>query len=160
MNSFLPLYCKHYLKTKNTQEWINYQSDLDHKNMIRYTLLLFLSILLSTSILKAQDNTSIEIVSYKIVKNLDTSSILLDIRTSGEFEKGAINGATHVDFLQPETFTAFVQQLDKSTPVYLYCHSGGRSHQAAVQLQQMGFKKIYDYSGGYADWTIKSPKVD
>lgn len=127
------------------------------QNMIRYTLFLFLSFLLTISPLMAQNSRGIEIVSYEIIKNLDNSTLILDVRTPGEFEKGAIGGATHVDFLQPEVFTAFVQQLDRSMPVYLYCHSGGRSHQAAVQLQQMGFESVYDYSGGYADWSIKNP---
>jgi len=125
--------------------------------MKHYPILLFAFIsILSTSFLPAQEQTPIEIVTYDRMKNLDRSALILDVRTPGEFNKGAIAGATHIDFLQPEKFTAYVRQLDKSTPVYLYCHSGGRSHQAAVQLYKMGFIKIYDYAGGYSDWSVKN----
>ena len=106
---------------------------------------------------KAQvTNSTITIVSYDNIKNLDAAAVILDVRTADEFKGGAINGATSVDFLQPEIFNAFIAELDPTTPIYLYCHSGGRSHQAAVYLQQLGFTAIFDYAGGYADWASKN----
>ena len=34
----------------------------------------------------------------------------------------------------------------------MYCYKGGRSAQAALQLKEMGFTKIYDMDGGILLW--------
>ena len=118
--------------------------------------LIFFLLFLSTSVVVAQKENAIEHVTFEIIKNLHEDVILLDVRTPSEVNRGSISGATAVDFLQLEQFKMHVEQFDKSTPVYLFCHSGGRSYQAALILKQMGFKKIYDYTGGYADWALKT----
>ena len=118
--------------------------------------LIFFLLFLSTSVVVAQKENAIEHVTFEIIKNLHEDALLLDVRTPSEVNRGSISGATAVDFLQLEQFKMHVEQFDKSTPVYLFCHSGGRSYQAALILKQMGFKKIYDYTGGYADWALKT----
>ena len=42
-----------------------------------------------------------------------------------------------------------VRQLagDPDTPLFLYCHSGARSRQAAAALQGMGYRKIRNLGG-------------
>ena len=37
----------------------------------------------------------------------------------------------------------------KSSPIYLYCQSGGRSALAAESLQKLGFNKVISIAGGY-----------
>jgi rhodanese-related sulfurtransferase len=77
---------------------------------------------------------------------------LVDVRTRGEVDRGFIAGASHIDYMQWEVFTAGVKNLDKSKPVMLYCKVGGRSHKAAQYLVENGFTEVYDLRGGIVAW--------
>lgn len=76
---------------------------------------------------------------------------LIDVRTPEEFAEGNIPGAENINFFD-EDFESQVKHLDKDEPVYIYCRSGVRSAKAAAQLQELGFKEIYDIEGGYMNW--------
>ena len=78
---------------------------------------------------------------------------LIDVRTSKEYNAGHIDDAMNIDVLDDATFTAKIQNLDKEKPVYLYCQKGARSKRAGQKLKEMGFKSIFDYSGGYSEWS-------
>ena len=80
---------------------------------------------------------------------------LIDVRTSEEYEAGHIDDAVNYNIIDSDTFLAQIENLDKEQPVYLYCKMGGRSNRAAELLKKKGFKKIFDYSGGYNDWLGK-----
>lgn len=76
---------------------------------------------------------------------------LVDVRTPGEYSEGHLKGALNMD-INGENFAAAVAKLDKNIPVMVYCRSGGRSARAARQLEEMGFKEIYDMDGGITEW--------
>jgi len=82
----------------------------------------------------------------------DTTSILLDVRTSKEYAEGHLAGAHQLDYLNPEAFDAGIKQLDKSRTYYIYCRSGKRSHGACLKMKKQGFK-VYDMEGGILNWT-------
>ena len=82
----------------------------------------------------------------------DTTSILLDVRTSKEYAEGHLAGAHLLDYLNPETFDAGISKLDKFRTYYIYCRSGKRSHGACQKMQKQGFK-VYDMEGGILNWT-------
>ena len=111
-------------------------------------------ILLSVIAMNAQENKTVKVLSaLEFEKAIDADSIqLVDVRTSKEFEEGAIGNASNIDYFQEELFTAQFLKLDKTKPVYLYCRSGNRSSKAAMRLQKMGFEKIFDLEGGYQAW--------
>jgi len=77
---------------------------------------------------------------------------LIDVRTAEEYEAGHIDHAVNYNIINGDTFLIQIQKLDKNKPVYLYCKMGGRSSRAAKVLKEQGFKKIFDYTGGYNDW--------
>lgn len=101
----------------------------------------------------------------EIIKKIDKETLkenaigknvqLIDVRTHAEYENGHIADALNFNINQKETFLEQISTLDKAKPVYLYCKKGGRSNRAAELLKQRGFKKIYDYSGGYDEWSKK-----
>ena len=72
-------------------------------------------------------------------------SLLLDVRTPEEYREGHIPGSRNV----PLQAIGNVRQLagDPDTPLFLYCHSGARSRQAAAALQGMGYRKIRNLGG-------------
>lgn len=76
---------------------------------------------------------------------------ILDVRTSEECEGGMIDGAVKCDILTDE-FETKVKSLDKKTPVLVYCASGVRSLKAMKRLEELGFDKVLDLEGGYANW--------
>ena len=89
----------------------------------------------------------------------DKTVQLVDLRTPAELkETGKIEGAKVINFNSPD-FEAQITQLDKEKPVIVYCAAGGRSPRAAAKMVKMGFKKVYDYSGGMNDWKAKGKKT-
>lgn len=78
---------------------------------------------------------------------------LIDVRTPQEYKNGFIDDAVNFN-INDDTFIDQIDALDKNEPVYLYCRMGGRSNRAAELMKARGFKKIYDYSGGYDDWSM------
>ncbi|WP_424494424.1 rhodanese-like domain-containing protein [Salinimicrobium sp. GXAS 041] len=79
---------------------------------------------------------------------------LIDVRTPEEFDEGHIVGAKNVDY-KSNDFLMEIDRLDRERPVYIYCRSGNRSSNAAKELYQMGFLKIYNLEGGYLSWQKK-----
>ena len=83
---------------------------------------------------------------------------LIDVRTPAEFSEGHIAGAKNINF-KDSTFIQQVEVLDKDQPVYLYCRSGNRSSQAAEQMKEAGFKKIYHFEGGILEWNEEGKEL-
>lgn len=83
----------------------------------------------------------------------DTDGIILDVRTPHEVDEGIIPNAQHLDIQNAPAFMAGAQELDKSKSYYIYCRSGGRSAQACMILESIGFKKTYNLLGGFSEWT-------
>ena len=85
-------------------------------------------------------------------QSADKKSIILDVRTSEEFEAGCIHEAKQLDIRNPETFMQGLESLDKSASYYVYCRSGARSAQACQVMSQMGFETTFNLLGGILDW--------
>ena len=74
---------------------------------------------------------------------------LIDVRTPGEYAGGHIPGAANVPLQQ---ISAIVSEApDKSTPLFVYCLSGGRSAQAAAALKRAGYGDVRNI-GGIGSW--------
>jgi rhodanese-related sulfurtransferase len=76
---------------------------------------------------------------------------LVDVRTPEEYAEGHIKGAVNINF-KKRTFPDFINVIDKKKPVAIYCRSANRSGKAALIMQSLGFKKIYDLDGGIKAW--------
>jgi len=76
---------------------------------------------------------------------------LVDVRTADEFSEGYINRAINIDYNEAD-FKERIGKLNKAQAVYLYCQSGGRSHEAAKLLKNLGFKYIYELEAGYINY--------
>lgn len=119
--------------------------------------LLLLTLLSCTEITQAQ--TTLDAAQTESMLKQNPSLQLVDIRTPAEWQQtGVIEGAKRINFNSPD-FQTQIAQLDKSKPVLIYCASGGRSPRAAAQMTKMGFKKVYDYTGGMNDWKAKGKKT-
>ncbi len=84
--------------------------------------------------------------------------VVLDVRTPEEVAAGAIEGSTHLDIYAPN-FKSTLEAMDKTKPVMVYCAVGGRSGQAMKMMEKMGFKEVYNLSGGIRAWQSEGKPV-
>jgi rhodanese-related sulfurtransferase len=80
-----------------------------------------------------------------------TAPLLIDVREANEYAYARLPGAV----LKPlGGIYRWAQELDKEQAYVVYCHTGGRSWQATYMLEQMGFKKVSNLSGGIDAWSM------
>jgi len=76
---------------------------------------------------------------------------IVDVRTQDEVNGGYITGAINIDFYGND-FEKEIAKLDKEKPVFVYCAAGGRSGKTMKKMKDMGFKEVYNLSGGFPTW--------
>ncbi|TPE46241.1 rhodanese-like domain-containing protein [Pontibacter mangrovi] len=74
--------------------------------------------------------------------------VVLDVRTPEEYTAGHLANARLMNFYDAD-FTQQLKTLDPSKTYLVYCAVGGRSRQAVQQMQQLGFKLVFDATEGY-----------
>jgi rhodanese-related sulfurtransferase len=93
----------------------------------------------------------------KLKKQADAQ--LVDVRTPEEYNEGYIAGAQNIDF-RNDNFNENISGLNKEKPVILYCRSGGRSSSAMNNLQELGFKEVYNLLDGYLGYVDAMEKKE
>jgi hydroxyacylglutathione hydrolase len=74
---------------------------------------------------------------------------VLDVRRSGEWEAGHIEGAT---WWPLDNFKVSPPELDRDAPIAVHCKSGYRSIIAAGLLERAGFRNVSNVIGGFDAW--------
>lgn len=76
------------------------------------------------------------------------SAFVLDVRRSGEFAEGHVEGAVNVAHTRlPER----LKDLPRGRPMLVNCRSGARSARACAYLQRRGYD-VTNVAGGYLAW--------
>lgn len=120
----------------------------------------FLIALLLFSCAEKKEPQVYKISADQMLEAIENESIqLVDVRTEEEYRSGRIKNAQNI-CITGDDFIAKAEKLDKNKPVYLYCKVGGRSAKAAEVLKEMGFKIIYDMTGGMEEWSEKGFETD
>lgn len=88
----------------------------------------------------------------KELANTNPDIVILDVRTEGEVQSGMIEGAENINIMSPE-FANRIKALDKDKTYVVVCRSGNRSASACGFMDQIGFQKVYNLSGGMMSWT-------
>ncbi len=89
---------------------------------------------------------------WKEAKEKDENSVILDVRTEGEFLAGYIPEAINIDIYKSQEFSDEIEKLDKSKSYYVYCRSGARSASACTLMHQLGIENAYNLMGGIIEW--------
>lgn len=97
----------------------------------------------------------LDVASFEAILKTAT---LIDVRTLEEFTEGHLKGAVNIDF-KNRTFPDYINAISKNKVVAVYCRSGNRSGKAAIIMQSLGFKEIYDLDGGYKAWNSKKKEI-
>ena len=123
-----------------------------------YRLLIVLYVLIGACSNPATSQVE-EITNQQLTQLMENKELqLVDVRTSEEVSQGIIEGAQNIDFRNPD-FKSNISELDKKKPIAVYCGAGIRSGKAAAMLQELGFEKIYDLTGGFNQWDAENYPV-
>lgn len=87
----------------------------------------------------------------------DSAVVLVDVRSRAELELvGRVPGAMHIEWAfypgmiaNPDFAAQLQAQVDKNSTVVFMCRTGGRSHNAALLAQQLGYSKAYNMLEGF-----------
>lgn len=120
--------------------------------------LITLTIIFANSCSNGQNKTEVQTKNYNLsvaefsekIKQMPAAPII-DVRTPGEFTNGHLDNAINVDW-KSGNFDSKVSEFNKNEAVFVYCYSGNRSTSAANKMRSMGFKEVYELSGGIIKW--------
>ena len=103
------------------------------------------------TIIFAQNIHSISPKHFREIIDTDHNEIILDVRTTKEYNSGHIENAIHINYYKPK-FKKKLSQFNRNKNILVYCKSGVRSTNTIKMLKKLGFKKIYDLEGGIDNW--------
>ena len=85
-----------------------------------------------------------------LTASAEPGTVVVDVRTPGEYVAGHVDGAINVDVESPD-FGTQIAALPKDTQYAVYCRSGRRSTVATDQMAEAGFTSLVNLEGGVAD---------
>lgn len=100
----------------------------------------------------------VDATQFQELIKTEKGAIILDVRTPEEVAAGSIEERITIDF-RADGFKEQLTKLDKDAPILVYCASGGRSGKTMEFLKEMGFKKVYNLSGGFNAWKSEGKPV-
>lgn len=91
-----------------------------------------------------------ELSCEKLHELLHKGAQLIDVRSTMEFNQGALNGAINLPINSIQHNTG---AIDQSNPVLLYCRSGQRSGMVKQYLVSLGYQDVYNI-GSYTKYAF------
>ncbi len=76
--------------------------------------------------------------------------VILDTRSESEYQVSHIEGARFADY--EEFNLELVSDIQKNTPIVVYCSVGYRSERIGEQLQEAGYSRVANLYGGIFEW--------
>ena len=89
----------------------------------------------------------------------EKKGVVLDVRTTKEYQAGHIPGAVNID-VNASDFDKKVAELDKSKTYLVHCASGVRSVRACDKMNRMDFKQLINLQGGIKAWEKAGKEVE
>lgn len=119
--------------------------------LVRYfSLITLCSLLIATPAIAAAQNISAG-EAQRLLKQTPTV-YLLDVRTLGEFMQKRIAGAHLIPIDQLQSRVA---ELPKDRTIVVYCEVGSRSELVAGYLARLGYREVFNLSGGIMAWQVR-----
>ena len=112
----------------------------------------FLSLLsLALQACSTSSETHIQQAELLTLLQTEQTPIIIDVRSSREFNAGHIPHAQHIPFWQSFTSDA-LDNTDKQEEVILYCEHGPRAGIAKLAYKMAGFNNIRYLQGHMTNW--------
>src|ERR1035437_5791677 len=83
------------------------------------------------------------------VEKIDQNDVLIDVRTKEENQKGTIPRAVNIPL---DELRINLKKIPSDKSIYVFCEVGQRAYLAQQILNQSGFNKVFNLSGGYYSW--------
>lgn len=77
---------------------------------------------------------------------------LVDVRTQEEWRRSRIAGAVNLPIFQFSQEQVAALALQQNRPIVAICLSAHRSVPAVRQLQDMGYREVFQLAGGMKQW--------
>lgn len=96
----------------------------------------------------------------EVEKLLSNGAQLVEVLPADEYREEHLPGAVNVPL--KELDRERVATLNRDAPVIVYCHDYQRDMgpRAAWRLESLGFREVYDYAAGKADWFARGHPVE
>ncbi len=124
-------------------------------NMKKILFILIVMVLLTGCGSDSDMGKVMEINKTDAVTKIDEGAILIDVRSSQEYEDNHIDGAINInvdDILNTEGALVYNNsEIGFNKTIIVYCRSGARSKNAANKLVELGYTNVYDL-GSIDNW--------
>jgi NADPH-dependent 2,4-dienoyl-CoA reductase/sulfur reductase-like enzyme/rhodanese-related sulfurtransferase len=77
---------------------------------------------------------------------------VIDVRSSGDYSKGHIDGAVNIPH---EEMKGRIGELNINDKIVVHCNKGTTGNAAQNLLINLGFKNVYNLSGGYSQYKME-----
>ncbi len=92
--------------------------------------------------------SSVDVVDAR--RRHDAGAVLIDVREPSEWRQGHVARARHIPL---GSLASRLAEVPRDRDVLLICRSGNRSGSAQRLLQQHGYERVFNVSGGMTAWT-------
>ena len=87
-------------------------------------------------------------------------TLLIDVRKPFEYSVGTFKNAMNPNIQNFRDFPKFLNKIEKTKPVAMFCTGGIRCEKASIFLKQKGFKNVFQLKGGILNYLSKTKKKD
>ena len=87
-------------------------------------------------------------------------TLLIDVRKPFEYNVGTFKNAMNPNIQNFRDFPKFLNKIEKTKPVAMFCTGGIRCEKASIFLKQKGFKNVFQLKGGIINYLNKTKKKD
>jgi len=87
-------------------------------------------------------------------------TLLIDVRKPFEYSVGTFNNAMNPNIQNFRDFPKFLNKVEKTKPVAMFCTGGIRCEKASIFLKKKGFKNVFQLKGGILNYLNKTKKKD
>ena len=83
--------------------------------------------------------------------------VVIDVRTSEEYESGHVPGAVNIPF---DEIAERIGEVEAPHGVALYCMVGPRARKGESALLAIGYEAVFHLEGGLAAWTAEGLPIE
>ena len=94
----------------------------------------------------------------KLILNKET--LVVDARKPFEYDVGTFKNSINPNIQNFRDFPKYLEKIDKTKPVAMFCTGGIRCEKASIFLKRKGFKNVFQLKGGILNYLNKIEKKD
>ena len=87
-------------------------------------------------------------------------TLVIDVRKPFEYSVGSFKNAMNPNIQNFRDFPKFLNKVEKTKPVAMFCTGGIRCEKASIFLKKKGFKNVFQLKGGILNYLNKTKKKD